>query len=258
MKKAQSKTKKTVQFKSNNELKSNTQLKSNNEIIFDPRVSKNNYSAAHMALLVSYIIVDVKCRFELLTHPQNQAENAKTMITDICNEPEDTVIVMILEYSATNYGVLIIECNVKEVYYNETHGTQNQLYTDIFLPYFSGENFTIESFTTNYHTTYYNVGVYAIYIVKQFFSGNTAPSLTTEDEIRDDHYNILVNNNFYNTDYYQILKVRLDLVSFPYTIPKRKSYGKIQQHQQQNDGYDPRVNENYGNTLMKIIISFFF
>ena len=71
------------------------------------------------------------------------------MITDICNIREDIIIVMILEYSATNYGVLIIECNVKEVYYNKTHGTQNQLYTDIFLPYFFKKNFSVETYTTN-------------------------------------------------------------------------------------------------------------
>ena len=68
-----------------------------------------------MALLVSYIFENVKCRFEFLTDPQNQAEKSKTMITDICNTREDIIIVMILEYSATNYGVLTIDCSLKEV-----------------------------------------------------------------------------------------------------------------------------------------------
>ena len=244
-------------------------IKSTGNNTFDPRVRNLKYTALHMALLVSYIITTMNCKFQFLTNPQNQAESTKTMIRDIYNQQNtNTMIVIILKYSTINYGVLLIDTNAQEVYYNETQGTTNQLYNTVFMQYFRNAGFTVFTFNSNFNTTQDNVGVYAIHIITELFrNNNNAPPMAFEGNLRDDHYQILVNNDLYKSDYKTTLKQRLNIVSFS-PNQNQQTTAQAQAQPKPNSGrtkqlsvksltntviYDPRVDQNYQGPLMIVL-----
>ena len=178
------------------------------------------------------------------------------------------MIVIILKYSTINYGILLIDTNAQEVYYNETQGTTNQLYNTVFMQYFRNAGFTVFTFNSNFNTTQDNVGVYAIHIITELFrNNNNAPPMAFEGNLRDDHYQILVNNDLYKSDYKTTLKQRLNIVSFS-PNQNQKTTAQAQAQPKPTPGrtkqlsvksltntviYDPRVDQNYQGPLMKVL-----
>ena len=76
--------------------------------------------------------------YMIIENPQQNSHNAVDMITDVMNRNEDVTIGIILKYTPTNYGLLIIkrDNNDTSCLYFETKGTINKIYTETFRKYF--------------------------------------------------------------------------------------------------------------------------
>ena len=126
------------------------------------------------------------------------------MITDVVNKDEDVTIGIILKYTPTNYGLLIIKHanNDTSCLYFETKGTINKIYIETFRKYFFSKKTNVDEYNTQYKTTVNNVGVYMIHeLIKIIDFSIPFDANATETDIRIKHYKLLHNNGFYENDF---------------------------------------------------------
>ena len=141
--------------------------------------------------------------------------------------------------------------------YFETKGTTNKIYTSTLKPYIEG-NYNTNTFEYNnhkYNTTRDDVGVYTLYIFERMISQIPGPldSHISSDSIRLAHYDLLNDNGLYgdNVDFNELL--------YKITYNKNNQAQKQNKKQTQHTNdmkYDPRVETNYHDDLMIILIKY--
>ena len=176
-----------------------------NDVKYDPR-AKTNYDNDLMIIFLKYILTnqDSLLDYMIIENPQQNSHNAVDMITDVVNKDEDVTIGIILKYTPTNYGLLIIKHanNDTSCLYFETKGTINKIYIETFRKYFFSKKTNVDEYNTQYKTTVNNVGVYTIHeLIKIINFSKTFDPNATESDIRIEHYKLLHKNGFYENDF---------------------------------------------------------